>query len=237
MGCKGRSLLPSMEVTGNPIPGSHCGQAELYQMQCSPSSPSFSCHACRDDLNYTLNISLGSGPISAAFPPRFSTTLTHIICKTYTAGVFSQVIPIEREGHLDILLQPTRQCFCEWVYVQEALGRDVEGLQVMVSVRITEVRFPRCVCEILQCEPSLRGSQRHTEIKSFMLQCFVRMSSAWFGKGCCLVPSCWLCTGRAVWGPQNWAGRGAAGQEGGAQAELKDSNFPVCRGGIYLQRY
>jgi len=153
-------------------------------------------HPSRDDRNYTLNISLGSGSISAAFAPKFCTTLTHIICKTYAAGVFSQVIPTEREGHLDMLLQPTRQCFCEWVYVEEALGCDMEGLQLMVSVRVTEVSFSRCVREILQCEPSLGGDKRHTDIKNFMLQCFVRMSSAWFGKG--LVPSSWPCTGRDV---------------------------------------
>lgn len=69
-----------------------------------------------------------------------------------------------------------------------------------------------------------------------MLQYFVRMSSVQFGKGCCVVPSYWLCTSRAVRGVQAWAGRGAAGQEWGALEELKDSYFPVCKGGIYLQR-
>lgn len=72
------------------------------------------------------------------------------------------------------------------MYVQEALGCDMEGLQVMVSVRVTEVSPSSSTHELLQCEPPLRGHQRHTEMKSFMLQCFVRLSSAWFGKGCWL---------------------------------------------------
>lgn len=84
-----------------------------------------------------------SGCISAAFPPRFS--ITHIIYKTYAAGVFSQVIPTKHEGHLDILLQPAGQCFCEWVYVQEALGCDMEGLQVMESICVTDICFSRRV--------------------------------------------------------------------------------------------
>lgn len=178
--------------------------AKLSPTRCSiQHSPSplrtrFSSHPSRNDLNYILNFSLGSGPVSTAFPPRLSTPLTHIIYKTYTAGIFSQVIPAECEGHLDILLQATRQCFHGWVYVQEALGCDVEGLQVMVSVRVTEVSPSRRAREFLQSEPPLKGHQRHTEMKSFVLQCFVRLSSAWFGKGCWL-GAFQLALCRAVW--------------------------------------
>lgn len=219
IGCKGRSRLLPMEVTEALIPRSHCGQAELYWVQCSLSSPrtSFSHHTARDDLNYTLNVSLGFWSHQCSLFPKFCTTLTHIIRKSYTAGVFSQVIPTEHEGHLDILLQPTGQCFCERVYVQEAFGCDMEGLQVMVSICVTEVSFSRCVHDISQREPSLRGDQRHTEIKSFTLQCYVRTSSACLGKDCLLVLSCWLCAGRVVWGEQPALSGGLEGSTRRAQ--------------------